>query len=109
MKKLFFSAVVLMLSTVTFAHDTPSIPLTSTAQIVSPIQVITGYLKMGDKMFILEGNQKVEQTEDVTLKNGTLVTKEGVVKPKDGESVTLENGQYVDLDGNIKTWKEDGK
>ena len=109
MKKLIFSAVVLMLSTVTFAHEVPQFSNTLISEDVSVIQEITGYLKLSDTMYILKGDQRVQQTEDVTLQNGTVVTKEGVVTPKDGESVTLENGQYVDLDGNIKTWKEDGK
>lgn len=109
MKKLIFSAVVLMLSTATFAHDVPRFSNTLMSQKVSVIQEITGYLKLNDTMYILKGDEQIQQTEDVTLQNGTVVTKEGVVTPKDGESVTLENGQYVDLDGNIKIWKKDEK
>jgi len=109
MKKVIFSTVVIMLATTTFAHDVPQFSNALMFQKVSLIQEISGYLKLNDTMYILKGNEKVQLTEDVTLKNGTVVTKEGVVKPKDGESVTLENGQYVDLDGNIKPWKKDEK
>jgi hypothetical protein len=41
-------------------------------------------------------------TEEITLKDGSKLTKDGTVKRKDGSIVTLKNGDCIDIEGTIE-------
>jgi len=59
-------------------------------------------IKMQDgKLWQEKDGNTTEVTEDVTLPNGTIVTKDGNVKMKDGSTVALKDGDYVWMDGKI--------
>ena len=47
------------------------------------------------------GDQVVPQKSEVTLKNGTTITPDGVVKTKDGSETKLEDGQCITMMGSI--------
>jgi hypothetical protein len=62
-------------------------------------------MKDGKVMQSKDGNV-AELTEDVTLDNGSVVSKDGTVKMKDGKTVTLKEGDYVWMDGKITHGKK---
>lgn len=54
-----------------------------------------------------DGSMKLEKdgivaTKEVTLRDGSKITREGTVLRKDGTNVVLKNGECVDMDGNIE-------
>ncbi|MEO7523780.1 MAG: DUF6799 domain-containing protein [Ferruginibacter sp.] len=61
-----------------------------------------GLLMQDGKMMQMKEGQAVEIPEDITLKNGTLVTKDGKVTTKDGKLTSLENGDWIMTDGTIQ-------
>lgn len=53
------------------------------------------------------GSMKLEKdgvlaTKEITLRDGSKITKEGTVVRKDGSNVILKNGECIDMDGNIE-------
>ncbi len=53
------------------------------------------------------GSMKLEKdgivsTKEITLRDGSKITKEGTVVRKDGSNVLLKNGECIDMDGNIE-------
>lgn len=57
-------------------------------------------MKDGKLWQIKDGNNS-EVLTDITLVNGTIVTKDGNVKTKDGKSEMLKDGDCVWMDGKI--------
>ena len=53
------------------------------------------------KVWQTKDGSTAELTEDVTLTNGTIVSKDGTVKMKDGTTKTLKNGDCVYMDGKM--------
>lgn len=106
MKKLLIAVFAVVLSTGAFAQETQ--PAKDTIPTEQKVQKKNGYLMKESKMWTLKDGVKSEQTDDVTLANGTIVMANGTVKSTDGQTVTLKNGQFIDLDGKITEWKEDG-
>lgn len=54
-----------------------------------------------------DGTMKLEKdgilaTKEITLRDGSKITKEGTVLRKDGSNVVLKNGECIDMDGNIQ-------
>jgi len=62
-------------------------------------------MKDGKVMQSKDGNV-AEIAEDVTLDNGTVVSKDGTVKTKDGKTITLKEGDYLWMDGKITHGKK---
>jgi hypothetical protein len=60
------------------------------------------YMMKGGKMVMEKNGTATDMTQDVTLSNGTVVTKDGTVKTKDGKTVTLKEGECVYTNGKIK-------
>ncbi len=64
--------------------------------------------EMGKYCTILkDGSMKLEKdgvvaTKEITLRDGSKITREGTVLRKDGSNVILKNGECVDMDGNIE-------
>lgn len=59
-------------------------------------------IKMQDgKVWQEKDGNTTELTADVTLDNGTVVSKDGNVKMKDGTTVMLKEGDHVWMDGKI--------
>jgi hypothetical protein len=53
------------------------------------------------KVMVMKNGQKSELTEDMTLSNGTTVTKDGTVKTSDGKTMMLKDGEWVGMDGKM--------
>ena len=56
-------------------------------------------LKEGSMTLVKDGTIA---TKEITLRDGSKITKEGTVRRKDGSSVVLKNGECIDMDGNIE-------
>jgi len=64
------------------------------------------------KLWQVKSGNNTEVLADITLDNGTIVTKDGNVKTKDGKSEMLKDGDCVWMDGKIThkdAKKKDGK
>ena len=109
MKKVIIAAAICVFSTGAFAMGTLPTENTVLTTQISANQAKDGYLMKEGVMYVVKNGEASEMTEDVTLENGTVITKDGKVTPKDGETVTLQDGQYVDLEGNIKNWEEEAR
>ena len=57
-------------------------------------------MKDGKVMQTKDGNT-TELTDDVTLPNGTVVSKDGTVKTKDGKTSMLKDGDCVYMNGKM--------
>lgn len=55
----------------------------------------------GKIMTVWEGNELANLDHDITLKNGTKVSKEGVITSSTGTVITLQDGQELTTDGQI--------
>src|SRR5438128_6980118 len=49
------------------------------------------------KVMVMKDGQHSELTDDLTLSNGTTVTKDGTVKTSDGKTTMLKDGDYVEM------------
>ncbi|HSI62242.1 MAG TPA: DUF6799 domain-containing protein, partial [Candidatus Saccharimonadia bacterium] len=47
------------------------------------------------KVMVVKNERKVEITEDMTLKNGTIVNRDGTVTMSDGKKLKLKDGDWV--------------
>jgi hypothetical protein len=54
------------------------------------------------KMMVQKKGQTMEMMEDMTLKNGTMVMKDGSIKGKDGKMTKLGEGECIYMDGKMK-------
>ena len=71
-----------------------------------------GSMKMKDcvmmedgKMMVMKNGETMALDNDMTMKNGTMVMKDGTVKMKDGKTMTLKNGECVYMDGRMSKMK----
>ena len=53
------------------------------------------------KMTIMKNGKMMDMNEDMTLRNGTVVMKDGSVKMKNGKSMTLKDGDCVWMNGMV--------
>ena len=53
------------------------------------------------KMMVMKNGKMTDMTEDITLKNGTMIMKDGSVMMKDGTNKVLKEGEAVDMEGKI--------
>ena len=51
------------------------------------------------KVVVVKNERKVEVTEDMTLKNGTIVNRDGTITMSDGKKLKLKDGDWVTLEG----------
>lgn len=64
--------------------------------------------EMGKFCTVLKnGAMKLEKdgviaTKEITLRDGSKITKEGTVVRQDGSNIILKNGECIDMDGNIE-------
>ncbi|MFY9307905.1 MAG: DUF6799 domain-containing protein [Bacteroidia bacterium] len=71
-------------------------------------EIIQDKQEIGKYCTILkDGSMKLEKdgvvaTKEITLRDGSKITREGTVLRKDGTNVILKNGECIDLDGNIE-------
>lgn len=56
-------------------------------------------LKEGSMTLVKDG---IVANKEITLRDGSKLTKEGTVRRKDGSNVVLKNGECIDMDGNIE-------
>ena len=68
---------------------------------LSPTKTDGLLMKEGKIMQMKDGLSKPIE-KDVTLKNGTIVMKDGTVKTKEGKTIVLKDGDWVMMDGTIK-------
>ena len=61
----------------------------------------TGYILKGGKMMMEIGEKMSAMSQNVTLKDGSTVSKTGLVTRKDGTTVQLKEGQSIWQDGKI--------
>ena len=68
---------------------------------LSPTKTDGLLMKDGKMMQMKDGLSKPIE-EDVRLKNGTIVMKDGSVKTKDGKTIVLKDGDWIMMDGTVK-------
>lgn len=51
------------------------------------------------KIMVVKNERKVEITEDMTMKNGTIVNRDGTVTMSDGKKLKLKDGDWVTMEG----------
>lgn len=64
---------------------------------------MNGVAMKDGKMVAMKDGVKSEMTGDMTLKNGTKVTSNGMVTSPDGKTWTLKDGDFIDVDGTYMT------
>lgn len=62
-------------------------------------QAREGITMDADKVVVVKNEKKVELTESMTLKNGTIVAKDGTVTTREGTKMTMKNGDWVNMEG----------
>ena len=58
-------------------------------------------MMMGAKMQMMENGKTMPMEKDMTLNEGTKVTKNGMVIKKDGTTATMKEGDMMDMDGKM--------
>lgn len=53
------------------------------------------------KMMMLKDGNKMIMEENMTMRNGTVITKEGAFMMRDGSKLNMREGDWMDLDGNL--------
>jgi hypothetical protein len=66
-----------------------------------------GYYYKDGKTYAVKNGQKTEVDREVTLSDGTVITKDGSYTKRGGTSTKFKEGEYIDMDGNVATWKKD--
>ncbi|MEO8770701.1 MAG: DUF6799 domain-containing protein [Ferruginibacter sp.] len=61
-----------------------------------------GLLMQDGKMMQMKDGLSKPIEKDVTLKNGTIVMKDGTVKTKNGKTIVLKDGDWIMMDGTLK-------
>jgi len=61
------------------------------------------------KMMVCKAGKTMEMSEDMTMKNGTVVMKDGSVKMKDGKMMKMKEGEVMYMDGKMSKMKMEGK
>ena len=92
MKKLFFLSLAFVLALSVQAQKNMAHKKTMTKDYLM--------LKDGKMMETKDGNT-MEMTQDMTLKNGSVVMMDGTVKMKNGQTRTLKEGDCVYMNGVI--------
>lgn len=72
-------------------------------QIIPDTKTETGkfcsVLKEGSMKLVKDG---IVTNKEITLRDGSKITREGTVHRKDGSNIILKNGECIDMDGNIE-------
>jgi hypothetical protein len=99
MKKLIALIVVVFFTTAGFAQENKmeTKPETKT----STKSAHECYMMKEGAVYHCTGDNQSMMKTDATLKNGTVITRDGTVRMKDGSTQKLENGQCVSLMGGI--------
>jgi hypothetical protein len=59
----------------------------------------------GGKMMVMKDGKTMDMNEDMTMKNGTMVMKDGTVKMKSGKTAMLKDGECVYMNGSMSKMK----
>jgi hypothetical protein len=109
MKKLFVVMVACTLSSAIFAQTDKD---TKMDDMKHSEKMAKGSMKMKDcvmmedgKMMVMKNGENMAMNEDMTMKNGTTVRKDGTVKMKDGKTMMLKDGDCVFMDGRMSKMK----
>ena len=54
------------------------------------------------KMMVMKDGKTMMMDQDMTMKNGTMVMKDGTVKTKDGKTSMMKEGDSMDMNGKVK-------
>ncbi|MEO6315744.1 MAG: DUF6799 domain-containing protein [Chitinophagaceae bacterium] len=54
------------------------------------------------KMMMMKDGKTMMMDQDMTLKNGTMIMKDGNVKMKDGKTMMMKEGESMDMNGKMK-------
>lgn len=108
MKKLMTVVVIALFASTTFAQEKKMDAKPETMPKVKAAKAEIEH-KMAHECYMMKegslmhcmGEKSDAQKEDVSLKNGTVVTPTGEVKMKDGHKTKLENGQCISMMGSI--------
>ena len=57
------------------------------------------------KMMLMKDGKTMNMDKPITLKNGTMVMKDGTVKMKDGKTMMMKEGETMDMDGKMMKMK----
>lgn len=100
MKKVFF-AMLLLMSCTTYAQISPAIADSATRKAV--ISPKFDFVEMANnKLWVIDGDKRTELTNTLTLLNGTIIKKNGLVKWKDGKTYKLSEGDRIMMDGSLQ-------
>ena len=66
-------------------------------------------MMMGGKMQMMENGKTMPMEKDMTLNDGTKVTKNGMVSKKDGTTIAMKEGDMMDMDGKMSKMPNMGK
>jgi hypothetical protein len=65
-----------------------------------------GVVMKDGKMMVVKDGQVTPMEQDMTMSDGTKVSKDGTVTMKDGKTKTLKDGQMVTMDGKMMKEKK---
>ena len=54
------------------------------------------------KMMVMKDGKTMMMDQDMKMKNGTMVMKDGTVKMKDGKTMMMKEGESMDMGGKMK-------
>lgn len=54
------------------------------------------------KMMVMKDGKTMMMDQDMTMKNGSMVMKDGTVKMKDGKTMMMKEGESMDMNGKMK-------
>src|SRR5215469_10097473 len=61
------------------------------------------------KMWCMKDGKTMAMDKDMTMKNGTVVMKDGTVKEKNGKTWKMKNGESVDMEGKMMDMAKNDK
>jgi len=61
------------------------------------------------KMMVVKNGKTTSLDRDMTLSNGTHITKDGACTKKDGTKMTMKEGEHMDMSGNMLSMKTNNK
>lgn len=104
MKKLLTVCFALFLTGSVFAQSKMEGSKMNTMDKMSPKGQECVMMKEG-KMMVMTGGKTMNLDKPITLKNGTMVMKDGKVKMKDGKTMMMKEGESMDMDGKMMKMK----
>ncbi|MGH2646649.1 MAG: DUF6799 domain-containing protein [Ginsengibacter sp.] len=100
MKKLFVLLIVSLITTGAFAQNDKKMDTTHKMKSEKMLNKDCVMMKDGKMMMMKEG-KTMDMDNDVTMKNGTTVMKDGTVKMKDGKTMMMKNGDCMYMNGKM--------